>query len=450
MEKFKFLNKKDVKKLPKKPGVYCFKNREILYIGKATDIKERVKNHFSQPGFRENVFLEKTNRIGFIKTAAEIDALILEAKLIKKCQPKYNVIWKDDKNYFYVAKTHEDFPQIFITHQPKRELRSKKYDLGNTKKQRTKIFGSSDFNLQTSFVGPFVDGKALKQTLKILRKVFPYRSCKNLPKKPCLWYQLDRCLAPCLLKSNLGTQIPSASNRIKKESQENVENIFKIIKGEKNQVVKKLEKEMKDASKFQYFEKAASIRDQIWSLKKIFSHFKILDQEPEIEDWEKIEDKIKRILKIRKTISRIEAYDVSDIQGQKATGSMVTFLKGKPNKDFYRKFKIKIEAKPNDVAMIKEILGRRLKHKEWPYPDLILIDGGKNQLNAALSTINNKKIIVTALAKRKNELYLKNRKPMLIKNLPREIFNLLMQLRDEAHRFAISYHKKLREKGLLL
>jgi excinuclease ABC subunit C len=257
-------------------------------------------------------------------------------------------------------------------------------------------------------------------------------------------------LAPCLLKSNLGIQIPSASSRIKKESKENVENIFRIIKGEKNQVVKKLEKEMGNASKFRDFEKAASVRDQIWSLKKIFSHFKILGQELEIEDWKKTEDKIKKNLKIRKPISRIEAYDVSNIQGQKATGSMVTFLKGKPNKDFYRKFKIKIGAKPNDVAMIKEILGRRLKHKEWPYPDLILIDGGKNQLNAALSTINDKKIIVTALAKRRNELYLENRKPILIKNLPREIFNLLLQLRDEAHRFAISYHKKLREKELLL
>jgi excinuclease ABC subunit C len=452
MEKFKFLNKKDIKKLPKKPGVYCFsasapkksiwrirrssakpsvggKNREILYIGKAADIRERVKNHFSQPGFRENVFLEKTKEIGFIKTDSEIDALILEANLIKKCQPKYNVIWKDDKNYFYIAKTREDFPQIFITHQ-------KKLEIGNWK-------------LEIDFVGPFVDGRALKQTLKTLRKVFPYRTCKVLPKKPCLWYQLDRCLAPCLLKSNLGIQIPSASNRIKKESQKNVENIFKIIKGEKNQVVKKLEKEMKNASKFQAFEKAASVRDQIWSLKKIFSHFKILEQELEIEDWEKTEDKIKKILKTRKGLSRIEAYDVSNIQGQKATGAMVTFAYGKSDKNSYRKFKIKISGKPNDIAMLKEVLSRRFNHPEWPYPDLVLIDGGKAQLNAAVSEIKNRKIISAALAKKKNELYLKGRQPILVKNLPREIFNLFLQLRDEAHRFALTYHKKLREKGLI-
>ncbi|GAI57271.1 unnamed protein product [marine sediment metagenome] len=165
---------------------------------------------------------------------------------------------------------------------------------------------------------------------------------------------------------------------------------------------------------------------------------------------------------------RIEAYDISNIQGQEATGSMVTFIKGLPDKKFYRKFKIRIAGKPNDVAMIKEILHRRINHPEWGWPDLILIDGGKAQLNAALQCLKYKfkEMRVMALAKKKNELFIKGRKePILLKKLPRakkinlllppslplgrEIFNLILQLRDEAHRFAISYHKKLRKKKLI-
>jgi excinuclease ABC subunit C len=134
------------------------------------------------------------------------------------------------------------------------------------------------------------------------------------------------------------------------------------------------------------------------------------------------------------------------MQGKEATGSMVTFIEGKPDKKFYRKFKIKIAGKPNDTAMLKEILERRLKHKEWIFPDLILIDGGKPQLSAGASVKYPKSIKFAALAKRKNELFIKGKKnPILLKTLPREIFNLILRLRDEAHRFAISYHKKLRK-----
>ena len=161
---------------------------------------------------------------------------------------------------------------------------------------------------------------------------------------------------------------------------------------------------------------------------------------------------LQKILRTKKEISRIEAYDVSNIQGREATGSMITFLNGKACKNFYRKFKIKVSGKPNDIAMIKEVLSRRFQHKEWGLPDLILIDGGKAQLNAALQCLGlgTRRFKVVALAKRKNELFIEGRKgPILLKSLPREVFNLILQLRDEAHRFAISYHKKLRETILL-
>jgi excinuclease ABC subunit C len=474
--KFRFKFRKEVKQLPNGPGVYCFKHKEILYIGKASNLRERVKNHFQQPGFKESIFLNKTKKIGFVKTNSEIEALILEANLIKKYQPKYNVIWRDDKNYFFVGITKEDFPRIFITHQPAKIFSQKKL-----RRASQKPISNFQFTIY-NFVGPFVDGKALKQTLKVLRKVFPYRSCKTLPKRPCLWYQLDRCPAPCLLKSNLGSQIPSAKNKIEKELKNNARNIFEILKGKKDRVLRDLKKEMKRASKTQDFEKAAKIRDQSEALERILENTKIFGPEKTTVEsrpwqyltvvWRKVEKELKEILRSKRGVSRIEAYDVSNIQGKLATGAMVTFIKGKPEKNFYRRFKIhpvkssqseafakggqfnrvKIAGKPNDIAMIKEVLNRRFNHPEWGMPDLILIDGGRAQLNIACHCLTpgvKQKIKVMALAKRKNELFIEGQKnPILLKTLPREIFNLILQLRDEAHRFAISYHKKLREKDL--
>ena len=447
MDKFKFLNNNKIIQLPAAPGVYTFKkSKEFLYIGKAANLKERIKQHED--------LLSLATKLGYLKTDSEIEALILEANLIKKYKPKYNVVWRDDKNYFYVGITKEDYPRVFLTHQPLREVQSKKYE--ETKKR---IFKSSDFRLQPSHVGPFVDGSALKATLKILRKIFPYRSCKNLPKRPCLWYQLSRCPAPCLLRSNLGKQIPDLETKIKKEGQKNVRNIMKILQGKRIQVITNLKKEMKESSLTQDFERAAKIRDQIMALEKVISHAKIFSEAVDVEhkkekEWEIIQKILQKVLKTKKEISRIEAYDVSNIQGQQATGSMVTFINGQPDKNFYRKFKIKISDRPNDIAMLKEILIRRLAHSEWKYPDLILIDGGKAQLNAALQCSMNLKFIsrikIMALAKKHNELFVEGRKePISLKKLPRKIFNLILQLRDEAHRFALSYHKKLRKKKLI-
>jgi len=450
MERFKFLAKEKISRLPKKPGVYCFKkNKEILYIGKAANLRERVKNHFpsrskgerrtnvlrtQQPAYRDNLFINQVTKIGYIKADSEIEALILEANLIKKYQPKYNVIWKDDKNYFYVGITKEKFPRLFLTHQTK--LKPKAY------------------NLKPVYVGPFVDGKALKETLKILRKVFPFRSCKTLPNRPCLWYQLARCPAPCQIQSKLAKEI-NLEMRLKKECQSNAKNLMKVLQGKKIEVLKNLKREMKEASKIQDFERAAKIRNQIIVLERVLENAKIFEPKlPEI-NWEKIEEILKNILKTKNEISRIEAYDISNIQGQEATGSMVTFIDGFPDKNFYRRFKIKISGKPNDIAMIKEVLVRRFNHPEWGFPDLILIDGGRAQLNATLNVLNQHKsaksasISVSALAKKENKLFIKNQKePIRLDSLPDSFKFAILRLRDEAHRFAISYHKKLREEAL--
>ena len=427
---------KKFRNLPKGPGVYLFKKGgKILYIGKAANIKERVRNHFQQPtSLWEQTLLRQGfgGRIGFIKTNSEIEALILEANLIKKYQPKYNIVWRDDKNYFFVGIIKGDFPQVFITHQSKR--------------------GPASVT-RPGLVGPFVNGKSLKKTLDVLRKIFPYRTCKKLPRHPCLWYHLNRCPAPCLLKSSLGKQLDRFTKSINrgKEYRRNIQNLIKILQGRKRQVLINLRKEMKGASNLQDFEKAAKIRDQITALKKILAHAKIFELQPlQKIDWPQIQKILQQILKTKNKVSRIEAYDVSNIQGQEAAGAMVTFIDGTPNKNFYRKFKIKIAGKPDDIAMIKEVLSRRFKHPEWGLPDLILIDGGKAQLNAALSSYPTPGVGYLALAKKENKLFIENQKePTLLKSLPREIFNLILQLRDEAHRFAISYHRKLRKRGLL-
>jgi len=426
MEKFKYLKKESVNRLTKNPGVYCFKKgKEFFYIGKANNLRERVKSH--------RKLLSLAKQLGFIKTNSEIEALLLEAKLIKQHQPKYNVMWRDDKNYFFIGKTEEDFPRIFITHQPT--------------KTSSKLKPTSPKN---NYAGPFVDGKALKQTINVLRKVFPYRSCKTLPKKPCLWYQLGRCPGPCLLNSPLSKQIPKLENKMKKECRLNARNLMNVLKGKKNSVQQELNREMKRTSKEKDYEKAAKIRDQIKSLEKVISHTQVFGPKlKEAKAWTETQIVLQKILKTKKPINRIEAFDVSNIQGELATGSMVTFVKGTSDKSLYRKFKIKIEGKPDDTAMLKEIISRRMKHPDWGKPDLMLIDGGKAQLNAAKSIVKGK-VPVIAIAKKKNELFVeKQRKPILLKTLPREIFNLILQLRDEAHRFAISYHKLRRAKTLL-
>jgi excinuclease ABC subunit C len=423
MEKFRYSTRKDISKLPKSAGVYSFSDgKKTLYIGKAGNIRERVKNHFNQPSYRDDLYIDKVKKIGCIKTGSEIEALILEAELIKKRQPGYNVIWKDDKNYFYVGITKEDFPRVFITHQPKIE------------------------ESRTLLIGPFVDGKSLKETLKVLRKVFPYRSCRQMPKHACLWYQLDRCPAPCLFRSNLARQIEGGRTllKFKKEYQGNIKKLAEILKGKKRRVLKEMEGEMKKLSREEKFEEAGKIKNQICSLKRVFSHARIFELNEAgpllMKEWPH---------------KRAEAYDIANIQGSAATGSMVVFINGQPDKSQYRKFKIRMENKPNDVAMIKEVLSRRLRHAEWPRPDFILIDGGKAQLNAAkevLSKLPEKEvgqIKVAALAKRNNELFSGDKKgPVLLKNAPREFSDIILQMRDEAHRFARSYHHKLREVAL--
>jgi len=435
MDRFKFIKGKDFNELPKTPGVYAFfvknlkfkiKNLklECIYIGKAINIQNRVKNHFFQPSYRDNLFISKVEKIGYFETNSEIEALVLEANLIKKHQPKFNVIWKDDKNYFYVAfvKNNLGTPYVFITHQPK--LHPKPYTLNPV------------------YIGPFVEGTALKKTLRFLRKVFPYYSAKNHPRTKCTYCHLDLCPGP---EPDL------------KEYKKNIKKLILILQGKRSAVLNSLKKEMKKLSKKNKFEKAGETRDKIYNLQQVMSHTHVIDQQNTGVSENRAIAYFSRILGLEKDIKKIECYDISNIQGKQATGSMVVFIDGKPDKSQYKKFKIKLGDTPNDIAMLKEILERRFSHKEWTYPDAILIDGGKAQLNAGInqkSEYRNPKqvqnIKILSLAKENKELFIEGReKPVLLKSLPKEIYNLVLQLDSEAHRFAINYHKKLRKKNLL-
>ncbi|OGZ70399.1 MAG: hypothetical protein A3F47_00805 [Candidatus Staskawiczbacteria bacterium RIFCSPHIGHO2_12_FULL_38_11] len=447
MEKFSILPKNRLNNLPKTAGVYCFISRkETIYIGKAINIKDRVKNHFNQPSFRDNLFIEKVEKIGFINTDSEIEALILEANLIKKHQPKFNVIWKDGKNYFYVAITKDKKPVVFITHQPKKVL-SSKYQVLSIKR---KNIPNTKYSIpNTQYIGPFVEGNALKKTLKYLRKIFPFYTSVKHPKNACTWCHLGLCPGP---------------NPDLASYKKNIQKLKLILEGKRRIVLNNLKREMQAYSKANKFEEAGKIRDRINALQQVMAHTKVIEN-TKIENgiWYKTQQTLQGMLNLSKEITKIECYDISNIQGKYAVGSMVVFVNGAPNKSQYKKFRIRMKNEPNDIAMLKEVLTRRLLHPEWGYPGVMLIDGGIAQLNVAINakkefledltiaknTRKAENIKIISIAKGKRELLIEGAPKIPLKNLPQEIYNLIVALDDEAHRFAITYHKKVRKKALL-
>jgi len=444
--------KKQLKNLSTASGVYLFRDpkQQILYIGKAVNLRNRVRSHFNNP----KLWINQVAKIETRPTNSEIAALILESQLIKKHRPPYNVQWKDDKNYFYVAITQEEWPRVYITHQP--QTIDGLQQTANSKRTSRKQSAVS----REQFIGPFVDGNALKSTLRVLRKIFPFRSCKTMPQHPCLQYYLERCVAPCKIKN----QISNIKNT--KEYLHNITAIIKILNGESPTLVSRFKKEMRVASTELNFEQAGKIRDQITGLEKVLAHSQII--KPLLN---------KNILRTKnyqlKTDwhGRVEAYDISNISGELAVGSMIVFENGQPKKSDYRRFKIRTVRGANDIAMIKEVLQRRFKHPEWPWPDIILIDGGLAQLNAAIEIIQHAptlplplnaeggklktknyqlKTRVFSLAKKQEKLYNnKNHSPIPLAKLKPEVGFLIQRIRNEAHRFALNYHRQLRKKQLL-
>ena len=419
------MNTPNFSKFPTEPGVYTFLGArgEILYIGKAANLRARVRSYF-----RDNANLEASKQkmvqeatsVTFEVAESPIAALILEAMLVKEKQPPYNVHLRDDKKYFYVGITQESAARVFLTHQP--------HAPGEA----------------AEFIGPFTEGVAIKRTLKLLRRVFPYRTHKGFPRK-CLQFDMELCPVP--------PGIDPPSSKTVTESRRNIRALKQILTGEAARVLRRLEREMKRAAKEQDYELAGKRRDEVRGLTRVLEHRNVLEDERRhditIED---VPATIRRLLPNKDSLKRVEGYDIANLaEGKSATGSMVVFEQGVPVSDQYRQFKIKTVKGANDVAMLREVLGRRSRN-DWPLPDLILIDGGVPQVNAVIKELADWRErlgeaapAIVGLAKREESIVIHGRaKPLRLKKSDPFLL-MLMHVRDEAHRFARRYHHRLRD-----
>ncbi len=408
--------KEKVKNLPQLPGVYLFKDSKggILYIGKAANLKKRVQSYFTRMlCAKTQSMVSQIKDIEYIVTATEAQAQIKEAALIKERLPKYNVALRDDKSFPFICISDEEFPLVYVC--------------------RKKKQGSCDKAL---YFGPYADAKLLRRAVKIIRSVFGFRSCRKMPRDPCLYYRLKLCPAPCIGKIS-----PEGYKEI-------IENIKLFLKGQQDTLLKNLAQKMHGLSRHRRYEDAALVRNQISALSLLYE-----GRRPDIDYAEEAEG-LRKILGLEKPPSRIEAFDISNILGRESCGSLVSFLKGQPDKNNYRRFKIKQVEGIDDYAMLREVIRRRysrLKEQKLPMPDLILIDGGKAHLSVARNEILKLglEIPIISIAKEKENIYtLRQAMPL---NLPQDspVLHLLKRIRDEAHRFALSYHRILRKKKIL-
>lgn len=413
----------DFKKLPTFPGVYLFKdkNGQVIYVGKAINLKHRVASYFQKnlQSAKTALLVENIVSIDFIEVASDIEALLLEARLIKKHQPFYNARLKDDKDYLYIIFTAEEFPKVTT---------GRKRDIG----------------LSWQYFGPFTTARAARDTLKLARRIFPFRTtCRTHSGKACLSYHLGLCPGVCI----------GAISQV--EYKKSLRKLANFLNGDTKVLLTKLKKDMAGFAKQMDFEAAGKTRDQIAAVEHTTRRYeevdKYLDGPEALEGiyQQQLEDFAAQ-LSLEQLPRRIECYDISNIQGSNSVGSMVVLVNGKIDKNEYRRFKIKTVKGINDPASMAEVLTRRLRN-DWEHPSLIVVDGGKTQLNAAAAVLNNLdiKIPLIGLAKRNEEIYqIGSKDPLrLPKNSPALL--LLQRIRDEAHRFAITYHRKLRAKQFI-
>ena len=404
--------KNKIASVPDAAGVYLMKDKagKIIYIGKAKSLRERLHTYLGRGLSSKTIALmSKVSDIKYQLCPNESFALLLEAELVHKYRPQYNVSLRDDKSFPLIKITDEEFPAICLT-------RKKQADGGR-------------------YFGPYTSAKLLKQALKIIRKNFPFRSCKQLPKEECIYYRIGLSPAPCAGKIN------------KKEYGQSIKNIILILEGKTDWLMKKLSRAMNLKAKNQEFEEAAKIRDQINSLSAIGQQAAGSRAKDQLQD-------LKKLLNLDKLPQRIEAFDISNISGKEATGAMVSFYQGLADKNNYRRFRIKSVKGINDYDMLKEVIRRRylrVAMENLPIPDLILIDGGRSHLLVTDSEIKKLglNIPLVSIAKDRENIYIKNKANPIKLNQDTAGLNLIRRLRDEAHRFAIAYHHLLRRKKII-
>jgi excinuclease ABC subunit C len=421
-----------VKQFPTAPGIYLMKDAQgrVIYVGKAKNLRNRAGSYFHKAAADDKRicdWIAEVADVEFLIADSEVDAMLMEARLIKDIQPQYNRDLKDDKSFPYLQiTTSEDFPRVNFTREP--------LDRG------VKLYG------------PFPRAKTLRGAIQVLQRVFKFRTCsldieEGDPRwrwfRPCLLHSIHQCTAPCNV-------------RIDKESyRSDIRRLQLFLDGKKDVLLKEMNEEMREASKALLFEKAARLRDEIKALGAISLRGNLAQHaQPEVfyVDPRKGLKGLKKILKLDSIPRTIDGVDIAHLGGNEMVGSLVTFIDGLPFKPGYRRYQIKTVAGIDDFASIREIVTRRIKglqERDEPFPDIWLIDGGKGQLSSALAAFETLKVVpptVIALAKREEEIYVQGRSDPIVLSRRSFALRLLQYVRDEAHRFAQHYHHMLRKK----
>jgi excinuclease ABC subunit C len=392
----------------------------LIYIGKATSLKNRVKSYFVGKRTSRPIeqMIHEVKNIKIIQTDSVLEAVILEAVYIKKYLPKYNVDGKDNKSWNYIVITKDSYPRIETYRHHQMQVL--------TEAEQKKRFAYR--------FGPY-PGLNTKATLKLLRRLFGYSTCKPKATRPCIYYQMQQCLGVCT-----GEISSSEYKRVV------IMPLVAFLKGRKKRVIATLVRRMKKMSVEKDFEEAARLRDQIRRLQRI--HDIALLNKSFFNQHSSLKSSASGF-------SRIEGYDISNLGATGKVGSMVVFDHGEAKKSAYRKFKIKTVVGQSDVACLEEVLLRRLNHDEWPLPELFLIDGGKPQINRVVKILKEKNIVIPVVGiakgadRKKNEflfgeMNVEKQYMRAVVKWVSEHQNILIKVRDEAHRFAIAYQRKLR------
>lgn len=430
--------------LPREPGVYFHKDAsgEIIYVGKAAVLRNRVRQYFQKSRTRDpktEALVAEIVDTDWMVVDSEIEALFLEAEMIRRYMPRYNILLRDDKSMSYIRIDYNsDFPTVITTRRP--------LDDG------------------AKYFGPYLSAFSVRQALKSLRRVFPFAT-RRIPgqKRATLYYHLG--LDPGLEEGRTSLD----------EYRANLRKLMAVIEGKRKSVERELEKEMKQAAKASEFEKAAKLRNQLFSLQNLTRQVIFSDKEFLDISKDHALNELVNLLSLDKSPRRIEGYDISHMQGTNVVASMVVFTNGVSNKSEYRKFKTKIQQN-NDFYNMNETIGRRLSEKNikaWGKPDLVLIDGGKGQLDAAIRARDDmgcSKIPFVGLAKREEQIVIQKgtsnvnlderqlyslggfateSDDFILLNVPHNtnLVKLLQRIRDESHRFAVSYHSVLKVKA---
>jgi excinuclease ABC subunit C len=423
-----------VKQFPTTPGVYLMKDAQgrVVYIGKAKNLRSRASHYFTQAAAEDRRTADLVRVIAdidFIPADTEVDALLMEARLVKDIQPRFNVELKDNKSFPYLQiRYREDFPRVEFTRTPRR--------------RGVKLYG------------PFTSAKSLRAAIQVLQRIFKFRTCSlDIDAdderwrwfRPCILHNIRQCTAPCNFRVT------------REEYRKQIRALRLVLAGKKDRLIREMEREMQEASEALLFEKAARLRDDIQALRSLSLRGEVdKDVQPEVFQIEPKKGLVglRKVLGLEKTPRVIEGVDIAHLGGQETVASLVRFIDGLPFKPGYRRYRIQSVRGVDDFASIREVVSRRfrrLTQEEEVFPDILLIDGGKGQLNAALEAFRVMGIeppCLISLAKREEEVYRPGEGEPLRLSRHAAALRLLQYVRDEAHRFAQHYHHILRRKKL--